>query len=157
MVHAMKNITICSSASFYQQAFLIEDQLKALGFQVTLPDTAHKMKQADNFDVDHYKTWFRKAEDYVRKSELIRGHFDKIAQSDVILVLNFRKNNVDNYIGGNVLIEMGVAFHLKKPIFILNDSPKNSPFEEEILGMQPIFLQGDVLRLATEYDKFTNS
>lgn len=148
----MKRIVICSSASFYRQAVSIQKRLEERELQVVLPDAANRMKETGDFDVSHYKTWFGRPEDYTRKAELIKGHFDKIAQGDAILVLNYKKNDIDNYIGGNVLMEMGIAFHLGKPIFILNDPPENSSFEEEILGMQPIFLHGEVLRVADEYN-----
>jgi hypothetical protein len=57
-------------------------------------------------------------------------------------VLNYEKHGVANYIGGNVLIEMGVAFYLGKTIFILNDVPKESSFYEELVGMNPVVLNG---------------
>lgn len=145
-------ITICSSANFYQQAGDIQDQLAKHNLEVVIPAAAIKMKEAGDFDVSHYKTWFADANDYPKKAALMRAHFDRIAEGDAILVLNFEKHGVTNYIGGNVLMEMSLAFYLKKPIFILNDAPEHSAYLEEIYGMQPIFLHGDidalVLRLA---------
>lgn len=74
----------------------------------------------------------------------MHGHFDKIEEADAILVVNEEKRGVKNYIGGNVLMEMALAFHDKKPIFVLNGLPEGSPFEEEIFGMQPVQLSGKV-------------
>jgi hypothetical protein len=48
----------------------------------------------------------------------MKGHFKKVLDSDAILVTNFEKNGVEGYIGGNVLMEITLAFHYKKPIFI---------------------------------------
>lgn len=151
---AMPTITICSSANFYQQAVALQEQLeKHSGYTVVVPDMATEMKRTGDFEVSHYKTWFADPGDYGKKAELMHGHFDKVAAGDAILVLNFEKNGIENYIGGNVLMEMGLAFHLKKPIFILNDAPKESSYEEEILGMLPVFLDGDIERLPGEYEK----
>ena len=54
---------------------------------------------------------------------------------------------VPNYIGGNVLMEMGLAFHLGIPIVILNHVPEESPFKEEIYGMLPVELKGKLANL----------
>lgn len=74
----------------------------------------------------------------------MRHHFKKIAKSDAILILNLRKHEQEGYIGGNVLMEMAIAFHLQKRIFIFNETSKQSSFYEEIMGMQPIFIQANL-------------
>jgi diphthamide synthase subunit DPH2 len=143
----MKKITICCSASFYRQALEVEEQLRKLGFEVEIPHTAYKMKESGDFNVDTYKTWYKNAADYGKKAELMRAHFDKVVESDAILVLNYEKKGVQGYIGGNGLMEMGIAFHYKKPIYILNPVPETLPIYEEIMGMQPIVLNGDLGKL----------
>lgn len=144
-------ITICSSAAFYKQAIEIQDQLTNLGFSVIVPATATRMKESGDFEVSHYKTWFADANDYHKKSQLMRAHFEEVEKADAILVLNYEKRGIQNYIGGNVLMEMAIAFWLKKPIFILNEMPKESAFEEEIKGMEPILLHGTVSTLPELY------
>lgn len=140
-------ITICSSANFYRQAVEIQDRLTRQGLEVIVPHVATKMKETGDYEVSHYKTWFADANDYHKKAEYMRAHFDKVALADAILVVNFEKRGIQNYIGANVLMEMALAFYLKKKIFILNELPEKSAFEEEILGMQPIVLHGDADRL----------
>ncbi len=44
-------------------------------------------------------------------------------------------------------MEMAIAFHLKKPIYILNTIASALPHEEEIYGMQPIFINGDLSKI----------
>jgi hypothetical protein len=73
-------------------------------------------------------------------------HFDKVEWSDAILVLNYCKNGVDNYIGANTLLEMGLAFHLNKNIYLLNEIPELS-YKEEILGMFPIVINNDLAKI----------
>jgi hypothetical protein len=114
---------------------------------------ATEMKRTGDYDVSHYKTWYADPGDYHKKASLMHGHFDEVAKADAILVLNFEKNGKQNYIGANVLMEMALAFHLKKPIFILNEMPTDSAFEEELYGMMPVILHGkaeDLPRLLTE-------
>jgi hypothetical protein len=144
-------ITICSSANFYRQAVEIQDQLIKLGCQVIVPQTATRMKETGDFDVSHYKTWFADAGDYHKKAQLMRDHFAEVEKADAILVLNYEKHGVPNYIGGNVLMEMSLAFWLGKPIFIQNEIPEDSAFEEEIVGMQPIVLHGEASTLPKLY------
>lgn len=137
-------ITICSSANFYRQAVEIEARLEALGYKVIIPATARKMKASGDFDVSHYKTWFGDANDYHKKTALMQGHFEEVAKGDAILVLNYEKHGVPNYIGGNVLMEMALAFWLKKPIYVLNEIPEESAFLEEIIGLGSVPLHGNI-------------
>ncbi len=64
-------------------------------------------------------------------------------QSPPVMVPDKDKNGIKNYIGANTLLEMGLAFHLNKKIFLLNPVPEIS-YKEEILGMKPIVLNGNV-------------
>ena len=43
------------------------------------------------------------------KEDLIRGYYKKIEDSDALLVLNYEKNGIENYIGGNTFLEMAFA------------------------------------------------
>jgi hypothetical protein len=78
-----------------------------------------------------------------KKEELMRNHFDKIADSDAILVLNYEKNGIPGYIGGNTLLEMGLAFYQRKKIYLLHQIPETAE-KEEILAMKPVVLNGDL-------------
>ncbi|HEY1646197.1 MAG TPA: hypothetical protein VGF75_07620 [Candidatus Saccharimonadales bacterium] len=142
-------ITICSSANFYKQAVDCRAALEGLGYKVIIPATAERMKLSGDFDVSHYKTWFGDSNDYHKKTALMKGHFNEVSNGDAILVLNYEKHGVANYIGGNVLMEMALAFFLGKPIFILNEIPDKSAFLEEIIGLNPIVLSGRVDKLPT--------
>ncbi len=116
-----------------------------MGFTVKIPSTANRMKKSGNFDVDFYKTWYKDKKDYAKKTKLMREHFGKVINCDAILVINFEKNGIKGYIGGNTLMEMTLAFHYKKPIFIYNDIAKGLGIKEEIFGLNPIFLETDLL------------
>lgn len=143
----MKTITICSSANFYKTVVELQEQLEKAGFKVLVPETATKMKKSGDYDASHYRTWLGDANDYPKKARLIRLHFGEITKSDAVLVVNNQKHGVKNYIGGNVLMEMGLAFHLKLPIYLWNDVPSESNFLEEILAMTPIALNGRLDKL----------
>jgi hypothetical protein len=142
-----KVITICSSANFYKEVMDIKAQVEKLGYTCLVPKLAHQMQVSNDYDVSHYKTWWGDPNDYHKKAALMHGHFDEVAKADAILVVNNTKHGVPNYIGGNVLMEMALAFHLNEKIFILNDIPEESSFLEEIKGLGSIPLHGDLRKL----------
>lgn len=143
----IKTITICSSASHYRQVLEIEKDLKKLGFKVKIPKTANTIKRNNDFDVSHYKTWFKNKNDYHKKTKLMLGHFKKIIEADAVLVANFEKNGTKGYIGGNALMEMLVAFLNKKPIYIYNRPSSKLSVIEEIYGLKPKIINGDLTKI----------
>jgi len=141
------NLAICASASFYKQVISFSYELEKLNINVILPNMAATMKREGRQNEEVSIDWSTHPAGYAWKAELIRGHFDEIEKSDAILVMNYEKHGKANYIGPNVLMEMAVAFHLKKPIYVLNGQPEGSPLIDEILGLEPIFLNGDISRI----------
>jgi hypothetical protein len=137
-------LVVCSSAAFYKHVLELKEQLETLGLEVVVPKSAHTMLANNDFDTANTKTWYNNPEDYSVKADLMRSHFDEITNGDAILVVNDDKHGVPGYIGPNVLMEMSLAWYQQKPIYILNDLPENSPFEEELKGMMPIILKGNL-------------
>lgn len=151
-------ITICGSIAFYTEMEEAQEQLAKLGHEVKIPRLALEVSEKfgggtkmyfgqfienhggiDAFPADH--------EIWSLKERAIKDHYEKIDWADAILVINHEKRGVAGYIGGNTLIEIGVAFYLKKPIYILNQISPELSYKQEILGMKPIFLNGDLSRV----------
>lgn len=146
-------ITICTTIKFWPQVLKVKKQLEEMGHEVLIPPHEVKNEAGDFIPVEEYYELRRKmmAEDdkehdwiWQRKKEAMNSHFAKVEQGDVILVLNYEKNNIANYIGGNVLMEIGLAFWLNKPIYLMNPIPQTLSYTEEIKGMQPIIINGDL-------------
>jgi nucleoside 2-deoxyribosyltransferase len=133
-------ITICSSAAFYRHVNELQDKLEALGYRVIVPSVATKMRESGNYTVSDYKTWYENDQDWHKKAQLMRAHFDAVTKADAILVVNDTKHGVDGYIGPNVLMEMGLAFVQQKPIFVLNSIAHDMPIYEEVMGMGSVIL-----------------
>ena len=74
----------------------------------------------------------------------IKWYYDAIVNSDAILVLNFDKKRIKNYIGGNTLMEMGFAHVNNKKIFLLNPIPETVSYIDEIKAMTDVILNGDL-------------
>jgi len=146
-----KKITICGSIAFFDEMQKIKEQLETMRHEVKLPPLEIPNEQGEMIPIKEYYRLRKESKTetgwiWDRKALAIRTHFDKIVWADAILVLNYTKNDIENYIGGNTFLEMGVAFHLKKPIYLFNPIPEISS-KEEILGMKPIILNGDLSRI----------
>ncbi len=84
------------------------------------------------------------------ENDAIREHWEKIKQSDAILVLNYDRKGIANYIGGNTLMEIGFAHVLNKKIFLLNPIPAIDHYHSEIAAIRPTILQGNLLAIDIE-------
>jgi len=144
-------ITICGSIAFFNGMLSIKKELETMGHEVDLPPTEVKDENGNMIPIaEYYRRRKEASEDekwiWDRKAEAIMWHFKKVEWSDAILVLNYDKNDIKNYIGGNTLIEIGIAFFLQKKIYLLNPIPEIS-YKEEILGMKPIIINGDLSKI----------
>lgn len=140
-------LAICASAAFYEQVIEVSYELEEAGFEIALPKTAAKIKNGEMKLSEIVSSWDNDSQGYRGKALLIRGHFKEIEKSDAILVMNYEKHGKKNYIGPNVLMEMSIAFYLDKPIYVLNGAPEDSPLIDEIFGLEPIFLDGDISKI----------
>lgn len=148
-------IIICGSIGFYKEMESVRDELVRRGYEVKIPELSLEAPQEfgggkkvyfgqyieqnggiDAFPAEH-KIWDM-------KEGAINDHFEKIDWGDGILVINNEKRGVNGYIGGNTLIEIGVAFFLKKKIFILNQVSSELSYKQEIMGMKPVMLNGNL-------------
>lgn len=144
-------ITICASLAFIDEMHKVREELVALGHAVKMPpdfvddskggqisvqDRYRQSKEATNDDVDCWNM----------RENAMRNHFNKIEWCDAAVIVNHEKNNVPGYIGANTLLEMGLAFHLQKPIYLLYQIPEIS-YKEEILGMKPVCIDNDLSKI----------
>lgn len=147
-------ITLCGSIAFYDEMLALKKQLEAKEHEVKLPPAEIEGKDGTMVAVgEYYKerkeaiaTGRTKENDpwiWERKQWAIQHHNEKIVWADAVLVANYDKKGVPGYIGGNTLMEMGIAFFLKKKIYLLNQIPELS-YKEEIIGVNPEILNGAV-------------
>ena len=125
-----------------------KDELEELGHEVKMPPTEMIGGDGEPMPAKRYYE-IRKTTVAVDgwvwdvKEQAMRNHFNKVMWCDCILVLNHDKNDIVNYIGANTLLEMGLAFHHKKKIFLFKPIPEIS-YKEEILGMRPTIINEDL-------------
>lgn len=135
----MKIFLICSKA-FYDRIPPIKSKLENLGHYITLPNAYDDPGTEDryrNLGVEQHAEW---------KSSMIKHSAAVIEANDAVLVLNFHKNGIDNYIGGATFLEMYDAFRLAKKIFMYNPIPEGM-LKDEIIGFNPIVINGELERV----------
>ena len=147
-------ITICGSVAFQDEALSLKEKLEKLGHEVKLWPTELKNETGQLICAKEYYKIRKNASEnekwvWDRKAEAVLEHFEKVAWSDAVLVINYDKNGIKGYIGGNTLMEIGLAFFLKKKIYLLNKIPELS-YKEEILGVKPIIISGDLTKIKND-------
>jgi nucleoside 2-deoxyribosyltransferase len=137
-------IAICGSLNFTYEIQALAEDLRQRGFEVRIPLTSERILRGEvSLEEIKAEKLSGRITERVIKNDSIRAYCEVIKNSDAILVANYDKNGVKNYIGGNSFLEMGYAHILEKPIFVLNDIPDLS-YTDEIREMQPIVLKGDL-------------
>jgi len=148
-------VFIACSKWFYNEVNNIKKQLEFMGYEVILPNF---------FDTpmieEEIKKELSKEEhiDFCRKSFLESQ--EKSRNSDIILVLNFDKEKdgkiYHNYIGGATFLEMYDSYILGHKIYLYNEIP-NGMLSDEIEGMNPVVINGNLFNIKDNYVKFNDN
>lgn len=141
-------IAICASLDFIKEIHEVAVQLRAFGHEVIMPKSA---EMALRGEVTSEQIREEKVDgtivDRTIRQDSIRYYYNSIKGVDAILVLNYTKKGIPNYIGGNVLMEIGFAHVLGKKIFLLNPIPEIEYYKDEIHAMQPVILNGNLTNI----------
>jgi len=138
-------ITLCGSVKFAKELVEIYHQLKALGHTPEMHEKMFGIADGtataiiDGIEKDHGKL--------KRQEGFIKWWYNCIKNSDAILVCNFDKNGIKNYIGGNTLMEIGFAHVNDKKVFLLNPIPEDVSYVDEIKAMVDVVLNGDLSKI----------
>lgn len=127
--------------TFIKDIVKTKKNLEKLGHKAFIPEGVGPHLKDKNF-VDNLEENL----EFVIKNNVMKKNFDLVAKNDAILVVNNRKNGVDGYIGTSVLMEMAIAHHLNKKIFVLNRIPhfRKERWAHEAMIMQPVILNGEL-------------
>ena len=138
-------ITVCGSMKHADKMVAVYKKLRKLGH---LP-IMHKdvfgiadgtaLELIDGIEADH--------SEIKKKYNFIKIWHDYIMDGDAILVCNYDKNGIKNYVGGNTLMEIGFAFVADKKIFLMNPIPEDVSYSAEIESMVTKILSGDLTKI----------
>ena len=134
-------IGIISSMQFTDKMLEVRGKLRELGH--------------DAFITDLHKTMIGKTHEEIEKIKLhqkynmdaIREFWNAMQGADAVLVLNYDKNDIKNYVGGNTLMEIGFAHVLNQKIFMINPVPEMPHCKSEIEAVKPIIINGDLSKI----------
>lgn len=112
------------------------------------------------FVTDLHKAMIGKTDEEIEKIKLhqkytmdaIREFWNMMQGADAVLVLNYDKNGIKNYVGGNTLMEIGFAYVLNQKIFMLYPIPEMPYCKTEIEAVKPIILDGDLSKITEKIE-----
>lgn len=135
-------ISLCGSLNFGEGTFNeIKEKLTSMNHEVLLPASIEKFGPKINEIKNNKELYLKIAPVFIKK------HFQKVADSDAILVINMERHGIKNYIGGNTFAEIMIAFYLNKKIFLLNPIPSDEKLffiRDEIEAVKPTVLNGNL-------------
>ena len=130
----MKIFIICSKR-FYGEIPKIKKYLEDKGHLIELPNCFNDSEaeiRIKKLSQKEHAEW---------KAGRLRHSTEVIKSCDAVLVLNFDKDGVKNYIGGATFLEMYDAFRLNKKIFLFNEIPEGI-LRDEIVSFAPLIING---------------
>lgn|SRR3989344_2236465 len=137
---AMK-IGVIGSMQYTEKMMEIRDQLIALGHDAFLTTLAEPFIGKTDEEKEEIKINQKQNMDAIREFwRLMQG-------ADAVLVANYDKHGIANYIGGNTLMEIGFAHVLDQKIYLLNPIPEIPYYKTEIEAVKPIILDGDLTKI----------
>lgn len=131
-------IGVIGSMQLTEKMIDLRDQLIALGHDAFVTTLADPFIGKTDEEKEKIKIHQKNNKDAIRE-------FWKMMQgADAMLVANYDKNGIPNYIGGNTLMEIGFAHILDQKIFLLNPIPEIPFYKTEIEAVKPVIINGDL-------------
>ncbi len=135
-------IGVVGSMQYTERMLELRDKLRALGHDAYVTDLAVPFVGKTDEEKEIIKI------EQKNNKDAIREFWRMMQGGDAILVANFDKHGIANYIGGNTFLEMGFAHVLDQKIFLLNPIPEMPHYKTEIVAMKPIVINGDLSLIA---------
>lgn len=135
---------ISGSMAFAKEMYAAKEKLEQLGHEVELPFETEVHLQNPAF-VDSLAENLQ----YCIDNDVIHHSFNLIEKAEAVVVLNYPRKGLDGYIGTSTLMEIAIAYHFRKKIFLMFPIPH---FDEvrwahELAIMQPTILNGDLTKV----------
>ena len=131
-------IGIIGSMQFTDKMLEIKSELNQMGHEAFLTDLHKTMIGKDAVEIEKIKLHQK------FNMDAIREFWRMMQGADAVLVLNIDKNGIENYVGGNTLMEIGFAHVLNQKIFMFNPIPEMPYCKTEIEAVKPVVINGDL-------------
>lgn len=134
-------IGIIGSMQFTDRMLEVRERLRGMGHDAFLTDLHKPMVGKTAEEIEKIKLRQKYSMDAIRE------FWNAMQGADAVLVLNYDKNGIKNYVGGNTLMEIGFAHVLRQKIFMLNPIPEMPYCRTEIEAVRPVILNGDLSKI----------
>ena len=131
-------IGVIGSMQYTEKMLEARDELRRLGHDAFVTTLADPFVGKTDAEKEEIKLHQKNHKDAIREFwRLMQG-------ADAVLVINLDKHGIQNYIGGNTLMEIGFAHVLDQKIFFLNPIPEIPYYKTEIEAVKPVVVNGDL-------------
>jgi hypothetical protein len=134
-------IGVVGSMQYTEKMIALRDELIKLGHDAFITSLAEPFMGKSDAEKEEIKL------DQKMHSDAIREFWKLMQGAEAILVANYDKHGIKNYIGGNTFLEIGFAHVLNQKIFMLNTIPEMPYYKTEIVAMRPIVINGDLRKI----------
>ena len=134
-------IGVVGSMQYTEKMLEARDELVKLGHSAFLTTLADPFVGKTNEEIEKIKLHQK------YNLDAIREFWNQMQGADALLVMNLDKNNIQYYIGGNTLMEIGFAHVLNQKIFLYNPIPEIPYYKSEIEAVKPIVINGDLKKI----------
>lgn len=134
-------IGVAGSMQHIEKILEIAEKLRAQGHEVFRPQNPQRYVGKTDEEKEEVKL------DEKYNHDAIREFWKPMQDADALVVANYDKNGVKNYIGGNAFLEMGFAYVLGLKLFLMNPIPENPYYGTEMIALKPTILNGDLSKV----------
>lgn len=136
-IRTMK-IGVVGSMQYTEKMIEVRDELIELGHDAFTTNLTSPFVDKTDKEKEEIKIHQKNNQDAMKE------FWHLMQDADAILVANYDKHGIENYIGGNTFLEIGFAHVLNQKIFLLNPIPDIPYYKTEIEAMKPIITHGDL-------------
>lgn len=134
-------IGVIGSMQYTEKMLEIRDSLNKIGHEAFVTNLASPFIGKSDEEKEEIKLHQKYDKDAIRE-------FWRLMQdASAVLVVNYNKGGIKNYIGGNTFLEMGFAHVLNQKIYMMNNIPEIPFYKTEIIAMKPIIINGDLSKI----------
>lgn len=134
-------IGVIGSMQFTERMLETRDELNKLGHDAFITNLASPFIGKTDEEKERIKI------DQKNNREAIREFWKLMQGADAVLAMNLDKQGIQNYIGGNTLMEIGFAHVLGQKIFLYNPIPDIPYYRTEIEAVKPTIINGDLSKI----------
>ena len=134
-------IGVSGSMQYTEKILEIAEALRAMGHEVFTPQNTDRYIGKTDDEKEEIKL------DEKYNHDAIREFWKPMQDADALIVANYDKHGIKNYIGGNAFLEMGFAYVLNQKIYLMNPIPDMPYYGTELIAMKPTILNGDLKKI----------